>query len=116
RGFSPPCPSRLRIPERHRLPYPRLRPFLFLAHPVLPQPPIQRLPIQPQHLRRLRPPPTDRLEHPQDVPPLDLLQREQLLVLRAARLHPTGGAQALGQVVDRHLVEGGERDRSLDDV
>src|SRR5213076_1741465 len=62
-----------------------------------------------------RPVPADRLHHAQDVAPLDLLQRDQLLGVVARDHHVRGavGADALRQVVHPDALAGGQRHRAL---
>src|SRR5438445_615160 len=76
---------------------------------------VERLAIEAEHLRRPRPVPADRLHHAQDVAPLDLLERDQLLGIAARDHHVRAAvvADALGQIVHPDALAGGQRHRAL---
>src|SRR5882724_4891895 len=76
---------------------------------------VERLAVEAEHLRRPRPVPADRLHHAQDVAPLDLLERDQLLGIVACDHHVRAAvvADALGQIVHPDALAGGQRHRAL---
>src|SRR5438876_11232684 len=76
---------------------------------------VERLAVEAEHLRRPRPVPADRLHHAQDVAPLDLLERDQLLRIVARDHHVRAAvvADALGQIVHPDALAGGQRHRAL---
>src|SRR5438552_14771456 len=55
---------------------------------------VERLAVEAEDLCCPRPVPTDRLDHAQDVAPLDLLQRDQLLGIVACDHHVRGAVGA----------------------
>src|SRR5688572_31261931 len=76
--------------------------------------PIERLPVDAEHARRAGPVVADRVEHAEDVPPLDLRERHELA--RALAVQPRASAEspdAIGEILDRDLVAPHERDRAL---
>ena len=62
--------------------------------------------------------PRDRLEHPEDVAPLDFLHRYELgrVVACDEDVRRTVVADPLGKIVHDDLVEARERDRALDAI
>src|SRR5262245_31553596 len=79
---------------------------------------IQRSAIETQHLGGGGLVPTNRLEHTQDVAPLDLLHRQKSgrLYAWSRELARAVVSDLLGQIVHRQLLVSSESDRALDAV
>src|SRR5207247_150098 len=78
----------------------------------------KRLSIDAQHLRRTALVPADSLEYPEDVAPIDLLERRQVDGLAGGEggTLATPGTDVLRQVLYANLLAHGERHRPLDAV